>query len=182
MKVFCPHCSSDVGFHCVYSAQYEARGYSTDMTDYEGSPFPAKMFVAQCGSCGMLVLHDDIGACLDEAHFLEALRVFPQAIHEHGAIPKKVRDAYEHALRVMWLDPNAFALLIRRAIETICSEEAITGPTLEVRLNRLQRKRNLPGDIAEVAKKLRLLGNRAAHDVEKGLHPLHTHSACAMKT
>ena len=87
----------------------------------------------------------------------------------------KVRDAYSRALRVMWLDPNAFGLLIRRGIEVICAEEGISGPTLEVRLTRLQVKRNLPGDVAEVAKHLRLLGNRAAHDVDKGLHPLHTH-------
>jgi hypothetical protein len=74
----------------------------------------------------------------------------------------------------MWVDANAFGILIRRAIEAICTAEGIKGRNLEIRLVELQKQKSLPHNIAVVAKRLRILGNRAAHD-SGGLHPLHVH-------
>ncbi|MBK1877085.1 DUF4145 domain-containing protein [Pelagicoccus mobilis] len=175
MKTICLHCSSDKGFEYILSREYKSRSYSANLKDYDGEEFEGSMAVVACKNCGALTVYDDTCGWHEDDDICPGEILFPSIIHDHGAIPKKVKEAYEKALRVQWIDPDAFAVLIRKALELVCSLEGAKGHNLQKKLENLKGIKSIPSDIAEAAQALRLSGNIAAHDVEKGLHPLYVH-------
>ena len=78
-------------------------------------------------------------------------------------LPENVKKAYEAALKVRNIEPNAFAVLIGRTLEIICKDRNAKGKTLYERLNDLSERNEIPGRLAEMAQGLRSLRNIGAH-------------------
>src|SRR4051794_34353389 len=50
-------------------------------------------------------------------------RLYPTGPPDNGALPRRVRDAYEAALKVKRIEPTFYAVGIRRTLEAICNTE-----------------------------------------------------------
>lgn len=83
---------------------------------------------------------------------------------DSSGIPQPVVAAFEeaitcHAIRCF----TAAAIMVRKALEELCTDRGATGPNLKERLKTLSSKIMVPQELIEGMDHLRLLGNDAAH-------------------
>lgn len=90
-----------------------------------------------------------------------------RALEDTHFLPYKVRLIYgetgtslSNGLRVLT------GVGLRAIIETVCNDKAVHGRNLNEKIDDLVEKGVLTQDGAEILHKLRILGNRAAHEVE----------------
>jgi hypothetical protein len=170
---FCPHCGNVATQHLVYEQYFETYGYKQDGTRTE-SDIPSKYFVAVCETCGEILIYLAEGYIPDAKEFVEAGLMWPpRPGFLDKNVPKNVRECYEEASLVKHLSPNAFAVLLRRALEMIADEQGATRGTLYQRLKDLADQGKLPPLLIDMTDILRLLGNKAAHMAEDNVQPGH---------
>jgi hypothetical protein len=59
--------------------------------------------------------------------------------------------------------PNAYAVMLRRALEAICRDRGVAKSTLHDSLEELSKRGEIPPILAEMTTVLRQLGNDGAH-------------------
>ncbi|MFL5699369.1 MAG: DUF4145 domain-containing protein [Ktedonobacteraceae bacterium] len=79
-------------------------------------------------------------------------------------MPEIVERRYAAALKVQYVEPNAFAVMVGKTLEAICNHEKIDGKTLSERLNKLASTDRIPQTLAQMAHQLRQIRNLGAHD------------------
>ncbi|MDL5512115.1 DUF4145 domain-containing protein [Arenibacter sp. M-2] len=79
-------------------------------------------------------------------------------------LPNEIKLAYKAAQKVKLIDPNSYALLIRRLLELICFDREAEGSFLSKKLKHLADKGEIPEKLVKVAKGLRIFGNIGAHE------------------
>ncbi len=102
--------------------------------------------------------------------------LYPNSHSIIDELPEIVKRNYEVALRIKNIDPNSFAVSIGRTLEAVCNEQGAPGKSLFDKLKYLEKQNGIPGHLAEMAEKLRLLRNIGAHleggEIEKEDVPL----------
>lgn len=78
-------------------------------------------------------------------------------------LPDGVRHTYQAALKVQSVDAEAFAIMVGRTLEEICSAEKATGNRLVDKIKSLANAGRIPQVLADMFTQLRLLRNLAAH-------------------
>jgi len=78
-------------------------------------------------------------------------------------LPDSVKKEYESALRVRAIDTNAFAVMLGRVLDAVCTDRGAKGQTLSKRLKYLAEQREIPDRLAEMADSVRYLRNVGAH-------------------
>jgi hypothetical protein len=156
--------------HCGFRGPIEHKGDVVLRVDHEYEKgigrleFTATASVFLCPACHEPSIWHQVW--LDAAgEFVRDRRIYP-TIHDNGALPEKVRARLDAALRVKKFEPSAYAVLIRRMLETVCNEEGATGKDLFSKLDDLVAKGRMPQQLADVAHQLREVGNLGAHDDE----------------
>lgn len=167
----CPYCNSDKGIELRYLSRYIDSSYSINFDDPCIYEHKGHMFVSECISCGRLILSDDRGGELPPNLFHKAIVVHPEVTFLHNAIPHEVRVTYEEAKRIQNLNTEAFSISIRKCIEIICKLNGIEKGGLAQKLKKLCQLLSLPIPILEAAECIKLIGNKAAHDIDD-IHPL----------
>jgi hypothetical protein len=89
--------------------------------------------------------------------------LYPSNSKKPLGLPKTIDTAYESALRVKPIDPNAFGVLLGRVLDLIVVDRKAEGKTLHEKLTDLASKGEIPGKLAQVATGLRQLRNVGAH-------------------
>ncbi len=82
------------------------------------------------------------------------------------AVPQAIRKAYEAALKVKNVEPNAFAVLVGRALEIMCKCENVQSRVLAEKLRNLGDSGRIPQVLAQMALQLKQLRNLGAHVAE----------------
>jgi hypothetical protein len=67
---------------------------------------------------------------------------------------------------VRYVEPNAFAVMVGRTLETACNHENAQGRDLTTKLNHLASTGRIPKTLADMAHQLRQIRNLGAHDAE----------------
>jgi hypothetical protein len=157
MKILCPHCGNKTPFKKilehnfeddeVYQSEGEETGITWDIC-YEGYA---------CSTCENIVLYVIVD---DDEHQL----VYPTGKFLDYRVPKEIRKCYEEASRIRKSAPNAYAVMIRKALEAICNDHKIKKGKLHYRLEGLCKKTNIPSVFAETSFILKKLGNIAVHE------------------
>ena len=75
----------------------------------------------------------------------------------------KVSTTYEEAQKVRNISPNAYAVLLGRVLEEVCSDRRAKGRTLSAKLKDLSDRGEIPEKLVKVASGLRGLRNVGAH-------------------
>lgn len=89
--------------------------------------------------------------------------LYPTSVNKIIGLPAKVKVAYETALKVSNIDPNAYAVLLGRVIDTVCIDRKAKGDSLAERIKDLANKNEIPCRLADIAHQLRQLRNIGAH-------------------
>jgi hypothetical protein len=113
----------------------------------------------ECETCGDIALYQG----LDNDPRTESL-VYPSDVTLDDSVPAVVTSNYNEAKRIQAVSPNAFAVLIRRALEAMCDDRGIKPGVLQKRLSELSAKGEIPPKLAEMTSVLRELGNAGAHN------------------
>jgi hypothetical protein len=118
--------------------------------------------IFRCTACDEATIYeshwaDEIGEAFAEK------RLYPTA-RDNSAVPERVQNRLDAALKVRKIEPGFYAVGIRRMLETVCNVEQAKGKDLFAKLDDLASKERIPAMLAEIGHELRELGNLAAHD------------------
>lgn len=187
---FCPHCKHpSVQSYSTHHPYDESTGGLWD-GDLDTAKEPAAYFVFICQTCDEVLLYhyqadednfDDLFTtskrngveymAWNESEIKRNLKlIWPQLWEDiHQYVPKTVRRIYLKALKNLG-SPQVFAIEIRKALEAICEDCEIENQdiggkpkNLSDRIGELSRKASLPPPIVNIAHKIRITGNDAAH-------------------
>jgi hypothetical protein len=78
-------------------------------------------------------------------------------------LPATIQREWDAALRVRRVSPNAFAVLLGRVLDQICTDHKAEGRFLHNRIEHLASSGKLPEPLKEVAHGLKDLRNFGAH-------------------
>lgn len=171
---YCSHCGNRVTQRLIHVQRFLCCGFRADGTR-EDHDYPSTYYVAVCETCNEILLYIDDFDEFGENLFVRASLVWPEPRTLHHSVPDHVRSCYEEANRIRHFAPNAFASLIRRALEAICVDRGITEGTLQDRLQELANRGEIPPVLAEMAHVLRHQGNIGAHADDNSVKPGHVH-------
>jgi hypothetical protein len=118
----------------------------------------------ECQTCGDIAVYQGI----DNERDTEKL-VYPSDVTLDESVPSVVASNYNEAKRVQTASPNAFAVLIRRALEAMCDDRGTKPGVLQKRLAELSAKGEIPPKLAEMTSVLRELGNAGAHNSKQSV-------------
>lgn len=153
----CPHCGNQTPHKLVFSHSYEGDWYGADGILTDGAPSSCYRGLS-CVTCGDLSIYESHD--FDES---EERLVFPANVTLDESIPDTVASNYSESKRVQKVSPNAFAVLIRRALEALCDDRGVPSGNLQARLAKLSEMGEIPPVLVEVTDVLRTLGNSGAH-------------------
>ena len=88
---------------------------------------------------------------------------YPGSVDLPEPVPINVREVYAEASRIKRSAPNAFAVMLRRALEAVCDDRGVEKGALGERLRKLADHGEVPPLLAEVSDVVRMLGNIGAH-------------------
>jgi len=91
--------------------------------------------------------------------------LYPQNRKVPDGLPEEIKKSYESALKVRMVDANAYAVLIGRVLELVCTDQNAEGRDLYRKLSDLVNKGIIPSKLVDVAQMLRDLRNVGAHAV-----------------
>lgn len=120
--------------------------------------------LVRCPACEKIMLRNyDIGPWMDSQDDVTVQVLYPKEPLMIRGLTENVKKAYEAALKVRSIDPNAFAVLLGRVLDKICEDRKATGGSLSQRLDDLAQRGEIPSRLAEMAKSLKNLRNIGAH-------------------
>src|SRR5574341_210357 len=164
---FCPHCGNTTPQRLVFTHSYEGAGYDAGTGAKEEYGPPCEYYVAVCSTCNDLLLYHNFIDQTDAEHFSEADLIHPNNQQLPDSVPNIVQQAYAEAVRIQRLAPNAYAVMIRRALEAVCDDRKVPNGSLQKRLALLVERGELPVTLSEMTTILRTLGNSGAHYTAK---------------
>lgn len=160
----CRHCNNKAPMNIVAthhldttpvideSAYPEPYDYDEEGYDYE---------LLSCQVCKKVTLLETYNPPYGKDCITKTL--YPSATLRLSGLPSPIQQAYELALKVRVIEPNAYAVLIGRILEMICQDRKAVGKDLFKQLNDLATKGEIPTKLVGVAHSLRLLRNVGAH-------------------
>ena len=161
--LICPSCGNETPHTLTYSINEDIMLYSTDG---DGMPFDLTLLLLKCPTCNKHSLRTNINIEDDEA-VINSHVEYPNKIVLPTEIPKEIRTAYLQAERVKHISPNAYAVLMRRILESICVDKKAEGKTLYDQLKFLGTKNVIPPILGDASDILRKIGNIGAHAGEE---------------
>lgn len=161
----CPCCGNRTPHKLVFEHTFTAVWYGKDGKPSEGEYSPESLYqLFECSTCHDISLYDSI----PESGQPPTL-AYPKGDTLDGSVPEMVALNYREAKRVQSVSPNAFAVLIRRALEAMCDDRGIAAGRLQERLEELARRGEIPPILAEITSVLRSLGNSGAHNTNQNV-------------
>lgn len=91
------------------------------------------------------------------------LTLYPSAAESPIGLPATIQREWDAAMRIRRVSPNAFAVLLGRVLDQICTDHKAEGRFLHNRIEHLASSGKLPDPLKEVAHGLKDLRNFGAH-------------------
>ena len=85
---------------------------------------------------------------------------------ESTSVPKKVKEAYEAALKTKSIDKYVCLMALRRTLELLLKDKGATQWGLKDKIEEIAAKGLLPDTLKEASSLAKVLGDTAAHDKE----------------
>ncbi len=194
----CPDCGPGAEQRLLFATEdsYGAIAEQGKIVAYE---LVETLSLFQCGKCGTNLLYStrsDVPVSVDQLDFHspdEVAELDPNQFQElstlewptkkephqlTASVPENIRKIYEGALKVKALNPDAFAVQVRRAIQAICIDKGASEYDKDGRpvdlldnLRELSANRVFAADLTDVLHQLRYLGNVGAHSTDETVKP-----------
>jgi hypothetical protein len=145
-----------------------------EMFDHNGGERQDEDFeyhVYQCPTCRGVSIYGDFtdpSKTREEAYhriYPQGNRLLPEGhlVTSLDCVPANIVKLYDKAWPLRHIDPGAFAVKIRGALELICNAQGLQGDDLAAHLKVLVAQNTLPGYFGEMTFLMRKVGNIAAH-------------------
>lgn len=159
--LICPHCGNKTPHKEIFQHNFVGEWYSSDGNLTEGPPtsYYKGYVCSTCNDLSIYATHD-----YDDS---DPWLSFPSDVTLDKSIPASVAVNYLESKRVQNISPNAFAVLIRRALEALCDDRQVLAGSLHSRLAKLAEKGEIPPILVEITTVLRTLGNSGAHNTDQ---------------
>lgn len=92
--------------------------------------------------------------------------LFPLNSIDSNSVPKKVKEAYEAALKTKGIDKYICLMALRRTLELLLKDKGATKWGLKDKIEEIAAKGLLPDTLKEASSLAKMLGDTAAHDKE----------------
>ena len=157
----CPHCGNTTPHELLFECAAPLIWYGdNDIPSRQEDQEPGQEYaLIRCLTCRDLSLYSNIDVVGWQWPRLE----YPSNYDLDPCVPLIISANYKEARRVQNISPNAFAVLIRRALEALCYDRGLTKGTLASCLKELASKGEIPDKLVEASSVLRELGNAGAH-------------------
>ena len=160
-KETCPHCSNAAPMEIV--AKY-GRIVTYGEHPIEGFDTSVNYELLKCPACQDILLRKFFWNDLrDDPSNVRYQLLYPVPTTGPVGLPLKVSTTYEEAQKVRNISPNAYAVLLGRVLEEVCSDRRAKGRTLSAKLKDLSDRGEIPEKLVKVASGLRGLRNVGAH-------------------
>lgn len=167
--VKCYHCGNETLMNKV--GEHNLGSYEEEDNDFYFS-FSYKMFA--CPICHKVTLMETYGdetmvrpsSRGDLEGYTEDKILFPINSIESNAMPKKIKEAFESALKVRNIDNNICLMALRRTLELILVDKGSTKWGLKDKIEEIAKKGILPASLKEASSFTKKLGDSAAHGKE----------------
>lgn len=146
---FCPHCGNRAPQRLIHMQRYMEQAWT--VSDGKEDQVPWSTFIAECQTCHHVLLYDNPGNQIPDHFFHYGTLVYPATGSLHESVPSSITEIYNEAYRIKSIAPNAFAVQIRRALEAICEDRKAKKGSLQVRLQDLSDKGELPSVLVEAS-------------------------------
>jgi len=167
---FCPHCGNRTPQQLVAVRYFDTTAWHVSESSYkEHGGYVGASYVACCSTCSRVLVYEDFNVDRSALSFERADLSYPEPAELHEAVPETVAGIYEEAALIASIAPNAYAVMIRRALEALCDDRGSRPGTLHSRLEELASRGELPALLASLTHTLRTLGNQGAHFSETSL-------------
>jgi hypothetical protein len=159
VNIDCGHCGKAASMEVV--ATYSAVDDIEDPFDTysEGSIYR----ICSCPSCQKITLLEKYINTRATPSDLGTSVLFPNAERVPSGLPEPIERAYTAANRVRVVDANAYAVLLGRVLEKICSDRNAAGDSLNAKIKNLADRGEIPEKLVAIAHSLRQLRNVGAH-------------------
>ena len=135
---FCPHCGNKAPQTLLLSHDCISEEWYLDGR-VSSNKEPATYFVSECNTCHHILLYYAQSDIPFPKDFASADLVWPESLAIGHGLPKSVAECYAEAQRVKRTAPNAFAVLIRRALEALCDDQGTIKGSLHAATIRPRR-------------------------------------------
>lgn len=103
----------------------------------------------------------------DEYSYYDSKNIlYPHSSIESTSVPKKVKEAYEAALKTKSIDKYICLMALRRTLELLLKDKGATKWGLQAKIEEIAAKGLLPDTLKEASSLAKILGDTAAHDKE----------------
>ena len=162
----CYHCGNTGLMEILYRRGQECGGAIYDEVGQIESYEIRERFkwtLLSCPVCAKLTLLEDYSDECTNFVINEPSVLYPISSITFEGVPKKVKSAFEAALKVKNIDTEICLLSLRHTLEAICKERGAKGKTLEAMTEDLLNQGILPELMKDACWIIRKLGNGAAH-------------------
>ena len=173
--ITCYHCGNETLMS--QAGEYE---WGSSATDYEVFDFNYKYEMFACPVCHKITLREIYGdETMTEPNHLGQTEwyntkniIFPTNRIDSNAIPSKVKEAFESALKVKGIDKSICLMALRRTLELILIEKGATKWSLKDKIEEVADKGLLPDTLREASSIAKMFGDSATHgrDLEINQH------------
>ncbi len=153
---YCPHCGNTTPLQVVGSST------SHDVEDGQ-SVCETRFYLMSCKTCTGTLLFAAEYVQDDGRDLHRAQLVWPTKSNLDIRVPAAIRECYEEAYQVKVTSPMAFAVLIRRSLEAVCSDRGVQKRSLAASLQALVEQDQIPLVCADMTKVIKAIGNYGAH-------------------
>jgi hypothetical protein len=171
--IWCRDCKKETNHKILHCVQYHLFSEIDDPRDYEGWK---EYQIAKCLGCDELcfrTIATDNETIDQDGNPVETIHVFPEPaesralIADYMTIPSDLRRIYKETVSALNLDhPVLAGIGLRAIIETVVKDRNATGSNLKSQIDSLVKTGVLTQTGADILHKLRVLGNKAAHEVK----------------
>ncbi len=176
--LFCMHCGNNAPHKIVFQKDFVS-DYIEDEDECLRTPVAWGVdYLVECQTCSRLSFYENLDCDLANLanSFYTSKLVWPVANIEvfSSEVPKSILSIYSEASRIKFLAPNAFAVMIRRALEAVCLDQGVTKhTTLHKSLQELAKQGKLPPLLGEVTDVIKTIGNAGAHAISPPIFNYH---------
>lgn len=158
----CHHCGNKAPMKIA--ASYSETDPITDSNGYVVDDATYYYELVRCPACEKVMLRNYwVGPGAESEDDVTVHILYPKEPSIIRGLTEEVKKAYDAALNVRSIDPNAFAVLLGRVLDKICEDRKAKGESLSQRLDDLAQRGEIPSRLSEMAKSLKDLRNVGAH-------------------
>ncbi|WP_217541691.1 DUF4145 domain-containing protein [Vibrio metschnikovii] len=179
VKATCSSCNGDRNHEVLSGNCINGKDY---YTQEEYFSWEEQYEVIKCLGCDNIAFRKTYGdedsyefdGQLNNEVYVQKISIYPKpegrlsGIRDKHLLPPQLMHIYDETLESLNSGHTVISGIgIRAIIETVCKDQKTTGRDLFTKINQLKDSNILSQNGVEILQKLRVLGNNAAHDVQK---------------